>query len=170
MIPPGHPTGRIHPLLYHRPIPFRRHDERMKIELKTILHGRIVHFRGKSAAPYQRLPVPTGTFGDVQQFSGSLTGRPAAAAADIDTEFRRPQVHRFFQGIHDRGSNSQMCIRDSGSPFFSPPANPSPTPDGPTACPQSSSSSPSVSLELFSKNILLNVLTIPPVKSLSRSR
>lgn len=70
MIPPGHPTGRIHPLLYHRPIPFRRHDERMKIELKTILHGRIVHFRGKSAAPYQRLPVQTGTFGYVQQFSG----------------------------------------------------------------------------------------------------
>lgn len=57
MVSPGGCIGIFHSLLYHGPVALVTDDERVKIQLITILDSRVIHFGNQFGSPHQLLAI-----------------------------------------------------------------------------------------------------------------
>src|SRR5437867_6652541 len=86
VIAPGQTAGIVQPLLNNGPLTFRRDDERMEIDLKTIGDGVVVDAGREPACANQRFAVESTAIGKSTQFLRSISRMPPSAATNIDAK------------------------------------------------------------------------------------
>ena len=101
----------VHALLDDSPAPVVRDNEAMQIEIETILDGRAVDLRHQPADVGERGAVESDPLSDRHEFKRRLARMPAAAAADMDSEFARQGLEAALQRAdHARGHARGMPV------------------------------------------------------------
>src|SRR6266508_5713157 len=105
VIATSHPAAIVQALLYDGPLAVRRDDEAVQIDLKAVSNRVVVDARRQTAGADQGFTIETTLLAYLSQFVWCITREPAAAAANIDTEFvharRKTALERAHHGSSD---------------------------------------------------------------------
>src|SRR5690606_22889504 len=75
-----------HALLHDAPVAVGAHDERVQVELVTVLDRRRIDLRDEAARVRERVPGKPRSFADARELGRRASRLPSAAAADVDAE------------------------------------------------------------------------------------
>ena len=90
----------VQALLDHGPLAVCCHDEVVQVDLKAVGDGVVVDTRGEPAGTHESFPVEAASIPEQAQFGWSVSGKPAAASANVDSELVSFRCEAALQRAH----------------------------------------------------------------------